>query len=208
MGATYNKKVEIDYFPVDEKHPCRPDEGYGLSKQYVEPLLTHHLHSQLQTPSLIHHVTHRICEMQAEAICLRYPTIRIASLRPHWCIPASHPLPAQLLPHAPTTFQTVTFPQVLSKPSSTAHFQLWGWNTYTSIARAFFLAITSSGLGWDRGHEAFFIASPRIGSEEHPMELIKEWFPNAEIRRELGKEEGLYDCSKAERLLGWKHDDD
>jgi len=181
IGAIFNKKVEIDYFPVDEKHPCRPDEGYGLSKL--------------------------ICENQANAICLRYPSMRIASLRPHWCIPASDSLPAQILSHAPTTFQTVTFPQVLQKRNDSACLQLWGWNTYSSIARAFFLAITSEGRGWDKGHEAFFIVSPRVGSEQHPMELVKEWFPDAEIRRELGKEEGLYDCSKAERLLGWKHDE-
>lgn len=33
MGAIFNKEVYVDYFPVDEKHPCRPDEGYGVSKQ-------------------------------------------------------------------------------------------------------------------------------------------------------------------------------
>lgn len=25
-----------DYFPIDEDHPCEPDEPYGLSKVYAE----------------------------------------------------------------------------------------------------------------------------------------------------------------------------
>jgi nucleoside-diphosphate-sugar epimerase len=133
--------------------------------------------------------------------------MRIASLRPHWCIPDNHPLPPQLLPHAPTTFQTVTSADVVKAPNSDFYRQLWGWNTYNSIARAFFLAITVENRDWVDGHEVFFIVSPRIGSNQHPMELIKEYFPKAEVRKELGNEDGLYDCSKAERILGWKHDE-
>jgi len=180
MGAIYNKQVRVKYFPVDEKHPCEPDEGYGLSKQ--------------------------ICEAQADALIRRFPSMRIASLRPHWCIPNTDPFPAQLLPHAPTKWQTVTLPEVLDAPDSNIHLQLWGWNTYNAIARAFFQAVTFDNPEWVTGHEVFFIVSSRIGSRRHPKEVIKEWFPNAEVRKEFGEEEGLYDCSKAERLLGWKHD--
>ena len=27
----------FDYLPLDEKHPCRPEAAYDLSKQYVRP---------------------------------------------------------------------------------------------------------------------------------------------------------------------------
>lgn len=132
--------------------------------------------------------------------------MRIASLRPHWCIPDTFPLPDQLLSHAPTEWQTVTFGEVCAAKDEKIYKQLWGWNTYDSIARAFVLAIMNEETEWKDGHEVFFIVSPRIGSNEHPMELIKKYFPNAEVRKELGKEDGLYDVSKAERMLGWKHD--
>ncbi|OCB91703.1 NAD-binding protein [Sanghuangporus baumii] len=50
------------YFPIDEDHPCEPDEPYGLSKL--------------------------IAEMQAECIVRRWPDVRIASLRLHWALPS------------------------------------------------------------------------------------------------------------------------
>ncbi|TCD64920.1 hypothetical protein EIP91_003456 [Steccherinum ochraceum] len=50
----------LDYFPLDEDHPCRPDEPYGLSKV--------------------------ICELQADTIVRRYPFMRVASLRLSWSL--------------------------------------------------------------------------------------------------------------------------
>lgn len=32
MGMTFNLKPCVHYFPLDEEHPCEPDEAYGLSK--------------------------------------------------------------------------------------------------------------------------------------------------------------------------------
>ncbi|KAF8591212.1 NAD(P)-binding protein [Ramaria rubella] len=64
IGLVYSSGMPtFDYFPLDEEHPCRPDEPYGLSKQ--------------------------ICELQADAIVRRYPFMRIASLRLHWSVPNS-----------------------------------------------------------------------------------------------------------------------
>lgn len=28
----YSQTPRIHYFPIDEEHPCEPDEPYGLSK--------------------------------------------------------------------------------------------------------------------------------------------------------------------------------
>jgi len=61
LSLVYSKTPKHDYFPIDEEHPCRPDEPYGLSKQ--------------------------IAELQADAIVRRYPAMRIASLRIHWTVP-------------------------------------------------------------------------------------------------------------------------
>lgn len=32
MGMTFNLKPCVNYIPLDEDHPCEPDEAYGLSK--------------------------------------------------------------------------------------------------------------------------------------------------------------------------------
>ncbi|KAF9485216.1 NAD-binding protein [Pholiota conissans] len=61
ITMVYSQKSRVQYFPIDEDHPCEPDEPYGLSKV--------------------------ICEMQADSIIRRYETMRIASLRLHWSVP-------------------------------------------------------------------------------------------------------------------------
>ncbi|KDR76363.1 hypothetical protein GALMADRAFT_247802 [Galerina marginata CBS 339.88] len=57
----FSKKARFYYFPIDEHHPCEPDEPYGLSKV--------------------------VLEMQADSIIRRYEAMRIASLRLSWSIP-------------------------------------------------------------------------------------------------------------------------
>ncbi|KAJ8072626.1 hypothetical protein AAF712_012158 [Marasmius tenuissimus] len=61
ITMVYSHNPHFDYFPIDENHPCLPDEPYGLSKL--------------------------ICEAQADSIVRRYPEMRIASIRLHWSIP-------------------------------------------------------------------------------------------------------------------------
>jgi nucleoside-diphosphate-sugar epimerase len=39
LGLVYNQTRQFDYLPVDEAHPCRPDEPYGLSKLFVHTCL-------------------------------------------------------------------------------------------------------------------------------------------------------------------------
>lgn len=62
----YHRKYH--YFPLDEKHPYEPADSYALSKQ--------------------------ICEIQADSICRAFPHMRVASIRPHACLPGlPKPLP-------------------------------------------------------------------------------------------------------------------
>jgi len=143
--------------------------------------------------------------MQADALCRRFPEIRIASLRPHWCIPGKTAPPESLLPDSPNIWQNTTFDHVLQSQGKDKAKQLYGWNTYSSIANAFYLAITDENHGWESGHEAFFIVSPKIGSNTSVEEFIEQHFPKAERRKELGDTDGCYDVSKAKRLLGWEH---
>lgn len=55
VGLTYNQTRRFDYFPIDEAHPSRPDEAYGLSKLNNETL--------------------------AAGFARRYPDMRICSFR-------------------------------------------------------------------------------------------------------------------------------
>ena len=42
--------------------------------------------------------------------------------------------------------------------------------------------------------------------DEPTLELLRRHYPEAVLRAEFAGTAGLYDCSKAERLLGWRHD--
>ncbi|RXW20384.1 hypothetical protein EST38_g5486 [Candolleomyces aberdarensis] len=61
LTMPYSAKAIFHYFPIDENHPCEPDEPYGLSKV--------------------------IMETQAATIVRRYPKMRVASLRLSWSVP-------------------------------------------------------------------------------------------------------------------------
>ncbi|KIY67470.1 NAD(P)-binding protein [Cylindrobasidium torrendii FP15055 ss-10] len=61
VTLVYSQRPRLEYFPIDENHPCLPDEPYGLSKL--------------------------IAELQADTIVRRWPDMRIASLRLSWSVP-------------------------------------------------------------------------------------------------------------------------
>ncbi|KAJ7475724.1 hypothetical protein FB451DRAFT_254522 [Mycena latifolia] len=62
ITMVYSQAPRFEFFPIDESHPCLPDEPYGLSKV--------------------------ISELQADTIVRRFPDMRVASLRLHWSVPS------------------------------------------------------------------------------------------------------------------------
>ncbi|THH21420.1 hypothetical protein EW146_g158 [Bondarzewia mesenterica] len=129
ITMVYSQKPHFEYFPIDEDHPCLPDEPYGLSKL--------------------------IGEMQADTIVRRFPSMRIASLRLHWCIP--------------------TREKALKQDPMRAKNDLWGWVQEDSAAEAFLLALTQDDGRWS-GHERFFITAPDRSSLEYNSEELREAF--------------------------------
>ena len=55
VGMAFNLKPCVEYVPLDEEHPCRPDEPYGMSK--------------------------RLGEITADGFARRFPDMTISSLR-------------------------------------------------------------------------------------------------------------------------------
>ncbi|EPQ52758.1 NAD P-binding protein [Gloeophyllum trabeum ATCC 11539] len=168
IGMIYNATSRFRQFPIDESHPCEPDEQYGLSKL--------------------------ICEMQADTILRRYPETRIASLRLHWSIP-SRAYPDRV--------------EFTGNPERSAK-DLWGYVQEDEGARAFMLAISPENDGKWSGHEVFLIAaSQRRGTREQAesQEFKDRYWPDVPVREgwSLKGSMGFFDCSKAGRLLDWRH---
>lgn len=128
--------------------------------------------------------------MQASTLVRRYVDMRIASIRLPWALPrlAGERAQAGLL------------------DEKRASKQLWAWVQLDSVAKAFFLGIKDNEK-WG-GHEAFFVAAPENTMGTNSLALRDRYFPEVRVRE--GKFEGkagFFDCSKAERLLGWRHSD-
>ncbi|CAK9784956.1 NAD(P)-binding protein [Cutaneotrichosporon oleaginosum] len=141
------------------------------------------------------------CEVQASALVRYAPGTRIASLRPHM----------------------VRDDYASAYPDTEAR-DIFSWVSYAAVARAAVLALTSEGWG---GHEVFNIVAPEIcweGSVEEQyidkdgeppahkvgtLELVRKYWPNVEVDEEYWRDRprrAVWDSSKAERLLGWRHE--
>ena len=134
--------------------------------------------------------SHRIGELQATTIVRRWPAMRIASFRPHWCLPSTADADKQ----------------ASGEPAKRAR-DLWGWVQEDAVANAFLRSLTAPEGAWT-GHEAFYIVAPTATTAGADIgELIKSCYPDVPLKEGFTPKGnmGLYNCSKAERVLGWKH---
>jgi UDP-glucose 4-epimerase len=127
-----------------------------------------------------------ICEEQGNSFARRYEDMVLASMRFHWVVPDTE-----------TVIRAKGYGQ-----TDAAVKNLWAYTLHSSAARACLLSLTAEY----RGHEVFFIAAPNTMTEIPSLELKQKYFPDVPVRGDLSGYKSFFDCSKAERLLGWKHD--
>lgn len=127
-----------------------------------------------------------ICEEQANSFARRYEQMIIASMRFHGVRP-ERPTAAQVKGHLQTDVTVKS---------------LWAYTRSEAASRACLLSLTADYTG----HEVFYIAAPDTISDIPSLELKQKFFPDVPLRGDLSGHRGFFDCSKAERLLGWKHD--
>ncbi len=128
-----------------------------------------------------------ICEEQGSSFARRYENMVIASMRFHWVVR-----------ERPVATQSVGYSQ-----SDAGTKNLWGYTRFDSAARACLLSLTADF----KGHEVFFIVGPETVLDIPSLELKEKYFPNVEVRGDLSGNKSFFNCSKAERLLGWKHNE-
>ena len=126
-----------------------------------------------------------ICEQQADAIARRHATITIASLRFHGIVPD----------RTAAAGGRGTRGEIGVK-------HLWGYTRLDAAARACLLSLEASFVG----HEVFYIVASDTAVETPSLELKQQFFPDVPLRSMLSGHRSFFDSSKAERLLGWQHD--
>jgi nucleoside-diphosphate-sugar epimerase len=122
-------------------------------------------------------------EQQADAVSRRHEHMTIASLRIHG-IRASRPRHP-----AGTDFDV-----------NARH--LWGYSLLSATATACLQSLTAPY----QGHEVFYVVAPHTAVDTASADLAARWYPDVPVERDLTGTEGFFDCTKAERLLGWHHE--
>ncbi|EAL84855.1 NAD-dependent epimerase/dehydratase family protein [Aspergillus fumigatus Af293] len=83
--------------------------------------------------------------------------------------------------------------------------QLWGWVSPQATARACLLAVERSDNF--EGCQVFNIVAPTTTQDTPSEELAKKYYPGAEIRGDMSKNQSFFAVEKAQRILGWTHDE-
>jgi len=126
-----------------------------------------------------------ICEEQANSFARRYEDMIISSMRFHAVVP-----------------ERVTLVQAAAYSQGSAGVKnLWAYTRLDSAARACLLSLTAAF----KGHEVFYITAPDTVANIPSLELRQKFYPDVPIRGDLSGHRSFFDSSKAERLLGWKH---
>lgn len=123
-------------------------------------------------------------EQVAEGLAKRFG-ITVASLR------ITHVVP-------PEKYDEPGFNRSWADPEKGA-WNLWSYVDGRDCARAFRLAIEQPFTG----HQAFNIAAAEQRTATPSAELLKRYYPDAEIRKPMDGFRSLLDCTKAEELLGF-----
>lgn len=127
-----------------------------------------------------------ICEQQADSMVRRYEDMVIASMRFHWVVP-------ERAAAVGARFYSQT--DVVVK-------NLWAYVRHQAAARACLLSLTADFSG----HEVFYLAAPDTMMDIPSLELQQKFYPTVPVHGDLSGNRSFFDCRKAERLLGWKHD--
>jgi nucleoside-diphosphate-sugar epimerase len=126
-----------------------------------------------------------ICEAQGDMFARRWDEISIASMRFHWVVPERE--------LAARNF-------TIDAPHPGRH--LFAYTRFDAAARACLLSVE----GKFKGHEVFYIVAPDTTADVPSRELAERFFPDVEIRGEFSGHSSFFNSTKAERILGWKHD--
>ncbi|MCC7165228.1 MAG: NAD(P)-dependent oxidoreductase [Anaerolineae bacterium] len=125
-----------------------------------------------------------VLEQQGAAFARRFEDMVIASLRFHWLVESRDRARERTLYMGEAAIK-----------------HLWAYTLLGEAARACLLSLTADF----KGHEVFYIVAPRTVSSEPTLSLVRQYYPNTELRREFPDNAGLFDCGKAERILRWRH---
>ena len=180
-------EIVPSYLPIDENHPARPEDEYGLSKLLAE--LTCKRYSAAFGIRTICHRINTVWYVDREGAEIAVKSAgwgkgltveelwtkrnRKYLLEPEFEYPVPGPAPPRNV--------------------------LWGVVDPRDVAQAFRLGVENQNLL----HEVFSINANTTCSLIPTRELIARYYPQVPLRKELKGFDSLVSCEKATRLLGY-----
>ncbi len=181
------RELEPGYLPLDEEHPCKPQDSYGLSKLLAE----------------------QACRGYSDGHGIRTICLRINH---NWYLDRKGAEVAVLSgwAHGLTVEElwTKRYRKVLEEPEGdwpspgppAPHKLLWAFTDARDAARSFRLAVENTEIR----HEVFLINGADTCSREGTRSLIERYHPNVPLRAPLPEFASLWSHHKATRMLGYE----
>lgn len=122
-------------------------------------------------------------EQQADSIVRAHPSLSVASLRLHMFM----------------RDRAEAQRQSSDDLAASAGRGLWGYTTHRMWVDACQRALTAPFSG----HEVFLVVAARTVLDEGSAEVAAVHYPGVPLRSMLRRNQGFFDCRKAEKILGW-----
>ncbi|MBA7615660.1 Uronate dehydrogenase [subsurface metagenome] len=164
------------YLPIDENHPQKPKDAYGLSKKVGEEI--------------------------ARAFTRKYGMSTISLRISHTRVPEeSHEVGVAAYRKDINEKGRMLPPRVYNEEGNIT--QIFCYNDVRDVAQAFRLAVEAKGL--EGKSEAFNICADDNPSKFDSREFIKMvGWSEVPLKKEIKGRQSLFDWSKAKRLLGYQ----
>jgi nucleoside-diphosphate-sugar epimerase len=175
------------YLPVDEAHPCSPDDEYGLSKLMGEMMCRRYTAAYGLATPCVRIISAWALDRAGAGLFARSGPMRTSpvSVEDVWALYAKqldHPAGPMPIPGPPA-------PQV----------RLWGYTDARDTAQAFRLALENQSVK----HDVFLTSADDTCSLEETGAIICRW-PDVPMRTPLPSFASLFSHERATRVLGYR----
>ena len=186
-GFSFQKRqLEPRYLPLDEEHPCEPQDAYGLSKLLAEQACKGYSDGhRIQTICL--RINHNwYLDRKGAEVAVRSGWARGLTVEELWM---------------------KRYRKVLEEPEGdwpspgppAPHKLLWAFTDARDAARSFRLAVENTNIH----HEVFLINGDDTSSKVETRSLIEKYCPGVPLTAPLQEFASLWSHDKATRMLGY-----
>jgi nucleoside-diphosphate-sugar epimerase len=187
-GFTFSTtKITPKYFPVDEEHPCEPQDEYGLSKLLAELACKRYSDAYGMQTLCLRINNNWYLDREGAELAVRAGWAKGLTVEELWTVRYR-----RSIEHAEEDWP------VPGPPSPRNN--LWAVTDARDAATAFRLAAENDRLR----HEVFFINGEDTCSTVPTRELIARHYPDAPLREPLEGFASLVSHAKATRLLNYR----